>query len=107
MKRHSLYLLEAEQKKALVLGMILGRFRGGAMALGAASIPLTDPQRKVQGGLGLSRDSLLDSLVPGVFSTSFLFGLGMDGRPKAVAEQADQDRLRDHCVGIKFSENSL
>ena len=49
--------------------------------MGAASIHLTDPQRKVQGGLGLSRDSLLDGLVSGIFLTTLLFGLGMDGGP--------------------------
>ena len=51
------------------------------MAPGAASIHLTDPQKKVQGGLGLSRDSLLDSLVLGVFVTTFLLGLGTDKGP--------------------------
>ena len=52
--------------------------------MGAANIYLTDPQRKVQGGLGLSRDSLLDDLVPGVLMTIFLLGLGTDRGPKAV-----------------------
>ena len=56
------------------------------MALRAASIYLTDPQRKVQSGLGLSRDSFLDGLVLGVLSTTFLLGLSTDGGPKAVAE---------------------
>ena len=51
------------------------------MASGAVSIYLTDPQRKVQGGLGLSRDSLFDGLVLGVLLTTFLFGLGTDGGP--------------------------
>ena len=41
MWRHGLCLLGAEQKGALVPGVILGRFRGGAVALGAASIHLT------------------------------------------------------------------
>ena len=56
------------------------------MALGVASIYLTDPQKKVQGGLGLSRDSLLDGLVPGVLLTTFLLSLGTDGGPETVAE---------------------
>ena len=56
------------------------------MALGAARIHFTDPQRKVQGGLGLSHDSFLDGLIPGIFLTIFLVGLGTDGGPKTVAE---------------------
>ena len=59
------------------------------MASEAATIYLTDPQKKVQGGLGLSRNSFLDGLVPGVFFTIFLLGLGTDRGPNAVAEQAD------------------
>ena len=51
------------------------------MASRVASIYLTDPQRKVQGGLGLSHDSFLDGFVPSVFLTIFLFSLGTDGGP--------------------------
>ena len=83
--------------------MILGRFWGGAVALGTRSIYLRDLQKKVQGGLGLSRNSL----VLDVLSTTFLFGLDTDGRPEAVAEQADQDRLQDHHVDIEFLEDGL
>ena len=79
-------LLEAEQKGASVLGLILGRFPDGAVASGAVSIHLTDPQTKVQDGLGLSRDSLLDSLVSGVLLTTFLLGLSTNGGPEALAE---------------------
>ena len=81
MRRHGSYLLGAERKGVSVSGVVLGRFQGGAVALGAASIHLTDPRRKVHGGLSLSRDSLLDGLVPDVLSTTFLFGLGTDGEP--------------------------
>ena len=49
------------------------------MAPEAASIHLTNRKKKIQGGLGLSRDNLLDGLVPGVFSTIFLVDLGADG----------------------------
>ena len=81
MRRHGSCLLGAERKGASILDVVLGRFQGGAVASGAASIHLTDPRRKVQGGLGLSCDSLLDSLVPGVLLTTLLFGLGTDGGP--------------------------
>ena len=77
------------------------------MALGAASIYFTDPQKKVLGGLSVSRDSLLDGLVTSVLSTTFLFGLGIDKRPQTVAEKADQDRLQDHRVGIEFLKDGL
>ena len=63
MRRHGLWLLKAERKGALVPSVILDRFWDGAVALGAASIHLTDPQMKVQGGLSLRRESLLDGLV--------------------------------------------
>ena len=86
MRRHGSCFLAAEQKGALVPGVVFGRFRGGAVALGAASIYLTDPQKKVQGGLALSRDSLLDGLVLGVFSTTFLLSLSTDGGHGAIAE---------------------
>ena len=86
MRRHGLCLLGAERKGASVSGMILGRFQGGAMALGAISIYFTDPQRKVQGGRGLSHDSFFDGLVSGVFLTTFLLGLSTDAGPEAVAE---------------------
>ena len=56
------------------------------MASDAASIYLTDPRKKVQGGLGLSRDSFLDGLVLNVLLTNFLLGLSMDGGPEAVTE---------------------
>ena len=51
------------------------------MAVGTATIYLTDSQRKVQGGFALNRDSLFDSLVLGVFLTTFLLGLGVDRLP--------------------------
>ena len=86
MRRHGSCLLEAERKGALVPSMILGTFQDRAMALGAASIHLTDQQRKVQGGFGLSCDSLLDSLVPDVFLTTFLLGLGMNGGLETLTE---------------------
>ena len=74
-------LLTAEKKGVLVSIMILGSFQGGAVAPRAVSIYLTDPRRKVQGDLGLSRDSFLDGLVLGIFLTTFMFGLGTDGGP--------------------------
>ena len=107
MRRHGLCLLGAERKRVLVPGVILGRFQGGAVASEAASIHFIDPQRKVPVGLGLNRDSLLEDLVPGVFSTIFLLSLGIDGGPEAVAEQADQDRLQDYRIGIKFLKDGL
>ena len=51
------------------------------MAPRVASIHIINLQKKVQDGLGLSRDSLLDGLVPGVFLTTFLLGMGTDGGP--------------------------
>ena len=81
MRRHALCFLGAERKGASVPGMVLGRFQDGAVASGAASIHFTDPRGKVQGGFGLSRDSLLNGLVPGILSTTFLFGLGTDEGP--------------------------
>ena len=86
MTSHGLCLLGAERKRVLVSGVILDRFWGGAVALRAASIYLMDLQKKVQGNLGLKRNSLLDNLVPGVFSTTFLLSLSTDGGPEAVAE---------------------
>ena len=77
------------------------------MVSGAASIHLTNLQRKVQSGFGLNCDSFLNGLVPGVILTTFLLGLGTNGKPEAVTEQADQDRLQNHRVGIEFSENGL
>ena len=49
------------------------------MAPRVANIYLTDPQKKVQGGLGLSCDNLVDGLVPDVLLMIFLLGLGTDG----------------------------
>ena len=86
MRRHGLCLLRVEQKGASVPEVILGRFSGGAVALGAESIYFTDLQKKVQGGLGFSYDSFLNGLVADVLSTIFLLGLGTDGGPEAVAE---------------------
>ena len=71
---------------ASVPGVVLGRFQGGAVASGAASVHFTGPRRNAQGGLGLSRDSLLDDLVPSVFSTTFLLGLSTDGGTEAVGK---------------------
>ena len=48
------------------------------MAPGTANIYFTDPQKKVPGGLGLSLDRFLDCLVPDVFLTTLLLGLGTD-----------------------------
>ena len=78
MRKHGLCLVRAEQKGASVPGIILGRFWGGVVALGAANIYLMDPQKKVKGGLGLSHNGLPNGLVPSVFLTIFLLGLGMD-----------------------------
>ena len=78
MRRHGSCLLEAERKGTLILDVIVNRFQGGAVAPEAASIYLTDLQRKVQGPLGHSRDSFFNSLVLGVFLTTFLLGLGMN-----------------------------
>ena len=79
MKNQGLYLVTAERKEALVLSVILGRFHGGTVAPEAANIHLTNRQKKVQGGFGLSRDSLLDCLVLDVFLRTFLFSLSADG----------------------------
>ena len=48
------------------------------MVLGAASFHFTDPQSKIQGGFGLSCNSLPNGLVLGVLLTTFLLGLGKD-----------------------------
>ena len=45
-----------------------------------------DPRRKIQGGLGLIRDRILNSLVPNLLLTTFLLGLGINRGPYAVAE---------------------
>ena len=81
MKRHGSCLLTTERNGASVPNVILGSFQGGVVAPRAASIHLTDPQMKVQGGLSLSRDSLPNGLVLGILLTNFLFGLGTDGGP--------------------------
>ena len=73
--------------------MIFGKFQSRAVALGVVNIYLTDPQKKVQGGLGLSRDSLFDGLVAGVSLTICLLGLGTDGGFEAITEQVDQNLL--------------
>ena len=86
MKNHDSCLLGVEQKGALISGVILDRFQSGVIASRAASIYFTDPQKNIQGGLSLTRNSFLDGLVPGVLSTTFLLGLGIDGGSKAVAE---------------------
>ena len=80
-KKHGLCLVKAERKRALVPGVILGRFQDKAMTLGAASIPLADPESKVQGSLDFSRDSFPNGLVLDIFLTIFLLGLDMDGWP--------------------------
>ena len=69
----------AEQKGDSVPILILDRFQDGVVSLGAASIHLMDPGQKFQGVLGLSHNSFLDGLVPDVFLTTFLLGLGADG----------------------------
>ena len=80
MRRHGSYLLRAEWKETFVLGVILGRFWGGAMAPGAASIYLVDPQKKVQSGFSFSRNGHPNGLVAIVFLMTFLLGLArMDG----------------------------
>ena len=79
MRMHGLCLLRAEQKKASISGVILGRFWGRAVAPRIANIHLTDLERKVQGGFGLNRDNLLNSQVPGVVLITFLLCLGTDG----------------------------
>ena len=81
MRKHSSYLLRVERKRALVPGVIFSRFQGRAVAPGAASIHLTGSQRKVQSGFSLSRNSLLDDLVLGVFSTTLLLSLSTDRGP--------------------------
>ena len=81
MRRHDLCLFGVELKKASVPKVFFGRFRDRAVALKTASIYLTDLQRKFQGGLGISRNSFLDSLVSDVFSTTFLLRLDVDGWP--------------------------
>ena len=86
MRRHDLCLLGAERKRASVPSVVLGRFRVGAVASGAASIYLTDSQKKVQDGIGLSRDRLLDGLIPDILSTTFLLGLSTEEGHEAVAE---------------------
>ena len=81
MKKHGSCLVGVKCKRTLVPDVILNRFQGGAVAPWLVSIHLADPEKKVQGGLGLSRDSHLNGLVLDVFSTTFLLGLGMNRRP--------------------------
>ena len=49
------------------------------MVLEIASIYLTNSEKKVQGGLGFNRNGFPNALVLGVFSRTFLLGLGTDG----------------------------
>ena len=81
MRRHGSCLVGAERKGALVPGMILSTFQSGAVASEAAIIYLADLEKKVQGGLALSCDSLSNGLVPDVFLATFLLVLGMGGGP--------------------------
>ena len=78
MRKHGSSFVRAEWKKAPVPDVIPNRFSGGVVALEAASFYLTDLQKKVQSGFGLSYNSLLDDLVPSVFSMIFLLGLSAD-----------------------------
>ena len=80
-RRHSSCFLGAERKRASVPGVILSRFQSGAVAPETASVHLTDPRRKVEGGLSLSRDSLTNGLVPSILLTIFSLDLGTDGGP--------------------------
>ena len=69
---------KSKTKESLGFGVIFGSFQGRAVAPGTVSNHLTDPQKKIQGGLDLSCDSFLDGLIPDVFLTTFLLGLSMD-----------------------------
>ena len=71
-RKYGLCLMRAERKGASILGMTLGRFWVRTVAPGTASIDFTDLGKKVQDGFGLSRDSLPNDLVPGIFPTIFL-----------------------------------
>ena len=77
------------------------------MAPRMASIYFSNLGRKVESGFDHCSNELLNARLPGVFLTAIVLGLGMDRRPQAIAEQADQDCLRDHYVSIKFSEDGL
>ena len=71
----------------------LGR---GLIAPKTAIIYFSDLRRKIEGGFSLYSDGFFNNLLPSVFSTAILLGLGIDEKLQTVAEQADQDWLQDH-----------
>ena len=81
------------------------RLGGGLMAPKIASIYFLDLEWKVEGGFGFCSDGFLNDLFPGVLLTAILLSQSKDKKAQAVAKQADQDQIRDHCINIEFSEN--
>ena len=77
------------------------------MASKTASIHFSNLKQKVENGFSLCGDGFFNSLLLSVFSTTILLGLGIDKMAKAITEQADQDRLRDQHISIKFLEYGL
>ena len=56
------------------------------MAPKTANIYFSNPRRKVEGGFDFHGNSFFNGLLPGIFPTAILLGLGIDGRPQAIAE---------------------
>ena len=81
MERKGLCFLRLKTKKiGVFIAGVLFRLGGGkAMALGAASIYLTDPKKKVKSGYSLCNDGFLDGLIPDVLLTIVLLDLSIDG----------------------------
>ena len=50
------------------------------------NIRFLDPEQKVEDGFSLCGDGFFNGLLPGVFATAILLGLGTDRKLQAVAE---------------------
>ena len=61
------------------------------MALETANIYLTNPEQNAESGFGLWGNSFLNVLLPDVFLSIILIGLGMDRWSLAIAEEMSQN----------------
>ena len=73
----------------------------------ATSILFSDPRQKIKRCFSLLGNGFLYNLLPGIYLTIVLIGLGINKQLQVIVEKINQNWLQYYRIGIELPKNSL